>query len=112
MPHAVGSAALVYPTSVIEPEFHGRPPSNVVTIPTELYRLQRKSHFCKNTEARMLHWTVTVWEAAERQRCSAESTGCKCQDEGQVLVLPEPEANNSGKREVKVTSRQSDTKLR
>jgi hypothetical protein len=60
----------------------------------------------------MLHWTVTVYEAAERQQCSVESTSCKCQDEEQVLVLPEPEANSSGKREVKVTSRQADTKLR
>jgi len=58
----------------------------------------------------MLHWTVTVCEAAER-RCPVESTGCKCQDEGHVLVLPEPEANSSGKREVKVTSHESDTKL-
>jgi hypothetical protein len=59
----------------------------------------------------MLNWIVTVRAAAERQRRSVQSTGCKSQDVGPVLVLPEPEVNSGGKREVKATSRQSDTKL-
>jgi hypothetical protein len=107
VPRALSSAALVSPTSVIEPEFHGSPPSNVVT-----YLLSCPGYKVNNAYVVLLHWAVTIREAAERQQCSVQSTGCKCQDEEQVLVLPEPEANSSGKREVKVTNLQSDTKLR
>jgi hypothetical protein len=98
--------------SGIESEFLGRPACSVVTISTGYTgsKVNKISVGTLKFECSIALWGVR--EATERRQCAVESPACKRQDGAQILVLPEPEANSYGKREVKVTSRRSDMKRR